>query len=133
MKILKKTPVEITSIEIIKDNRFVNAKPEELPLMEYRSDDGGIMRPLVRKGKIVGFKAFDKEGNPLPVLGLEIAGAGANPKFSCYFCRCVKRSCECVPVVCASGPRKKKKHKKGTGEILSIHPPIILNPPPSKK
>lgn len=85
------------------------------------------MKPLVRRGKIVGFKAFDKKGIPLPVLGLRIEGA--NPNFSCYFCRCIKGRCECVPVVCASGPRthKKRPKKKEKGEIITFHPSIILN------
>jgi hypothetical protein len=133
--------VKMRDLIFIDDDRFLKAKGKELKNLSMEFDDGSVMTPIVKRGKIVGFTATDSDGKPQPVLHLHTQttdgrgsektsgrkrgsrkgvdrvprrmgrhrppvklpapNGGGDGGASCWYCRCTKISCVCVPTQCA--------------------------------
>jgi hypothetical protein len=86
----------------IDDTRFVDADPQTLPNLEFQFEDGTVMKPISKEGKIVAFEATDKTGNSVPLVRLQVGQTdvdGIVIASTCYSCRC-NGSCHCVEVPC---------------------------------
>ena len=101
-------------ITFLNDNRFLKAKGAKLEKTTLTLDDGTVMTPLIKAGKIVGFTAVGRDGKKQQVVHMHLKATKTpkrvykkatkppvkKPKVTCYYCRCTEISCVCVPTPC---------------------------------
>ena len=101
-------------ITFLTDTRFMKAKGEKLQATTLTLDDGTVMTPIVKAGRIVGFTAVGRDGKNQQVfhMHLKVTKSPARvyksatkptvkkPKPTCWYCRCTTISCVCVPTPC---------------------------------
>ena len=96
--------MKVKAIDIVNDDRFVRARPDQLPKVEFRLRDGTVIKPRVKDGKVVGFRGTDRSGRPVSLTEIRIKSKvqGTNREVEiCLRCRCQSNGkCKCIPITC---------------------------------
>jgi hypothetical protein len=98
------TPKQLT----LNDEPLFPTTHAEDGVLERKLDDGTVIQATVIGSQIVGYKAYDKSGKPLPVRRVRMKNGnppGIEPDYpdtgpmTCWYCIC-NPECRCWPEKC---------------------------------